>query len=51
MDNVFWKPAQMDKMSNETFFAAVETLGRVTDYSAEQLKVLGKKATEVKDVK
>ncbi|XP_047196884.1 otoancorin [Hippoglossus stenolepis] len=46
MDNVFWMPAQMDKMSIDTFVSTVETLGRVTDYNADQLNMLGKKATE-----
>ncbi|XP_069394092.1 otoancorin [Paralichthys olivaceus] len=46
-DNVFWTPEQMDKMSTEIFISTVEILGRITDYSADQLKMLQKKATEV----
>ncbi|XP_053289168.1 otoancorin [Pleuronectes platessa] len=44
--NVFWTSAQIDTMSKETFVSTVETLGRVPDYSADQLNVLGKKVTE-----
>ncbi|XP_014839938.1 PREDICTED: uncharacterized protein LOC106916275 isoform X1 [Poecilia mexicana] len=46
-DNVFWTPAQLDLMSNRTFLAAVDTLGSVTGYSSDQLKVLYRKAVEV----
>ncbi|XP_060937790.1 otoancorin [Limanda limanda] len=46
MGNVFWTPAEMDKLTEETFVTKVETLGRVPDYSAEQLSILRKKATE-----
>ncbi|CAB1459827.1 unnamed protein product [Pleuronectes platessa] len=44
--NVFWTSAQIDTMSKETFVSTVETLGRVPDYSADQLNVLWKKVTE-----
>ncbi|XP_071385314.1 otoancorin isoform X2 [Centroberyx affinis] len=44
--NVYWTPAQLDKMTVETFPTAVETLGDIRDYSSDQLAVLQKKATE-----
>uniref|UniRef100_UPI003AABA4E6 otoancorin isoform X3 n=1 Tax=Centroberyx gerrardi TaxID=166262 RepID=UPI003AABA4E6 len=44
--NVYWTPAQLDKMTVETFATAVETLGDIRDYSSEQLAELQKKATE-----
>ncbi|KAM6936727.1 otoancorin [Lycodopsis pacificus] len=47
MDNVYWKPTQLAQMSNKTFLATLETLGAVSDYGADQLAVLSKKATEV----
>lgn len=47
MDNVYWTAAQLDEISNRTFHATVETLGTISDFSAEQLVVLSKKATEV----
>ncbi|XP_051261887.1 otoancorin isoform X2 [Dicentrarchus labrax] len=46
MDNIYWTAAQLDQMSTETFLATVETLGKIPDYSADQLAVLSKKATE-----
>ncbi|XP_071326560.1 otoancorin [Trachinotus anak] len=46
MDNVYWSAAQLGKMSNETFLATVEILGATSGYSADQLAVLSKKATE-----
>lgn len=49
MDNVFWMAAQLDKMTNSTFIDTVEILGDIPDYKADQLAVLKKKATEVKD--
>lgn len=47
LDNVYWTPKQLDQMSNTTFVTTLEILGNVPDFSAEQLAVLGKKATEV----
>ncbi|XP_068591549.1 otoancorin isoform X2 [Cebidichthys violaceus] len=47
MYNVYWKPTQLAQMSNKNFLAALETLGAVSDYEADQLAVLSKKATEV----
>lgn len=47
LDNIHWRPEQLDQMSNETFVTALEHLGKVPDYSADQLAVLGKKAIEV----
>lgn len=46
LGNVFWTPAQLDQISNKTFIGTVETLGSVPNYSADQLAVLSKKATE-----
>nr|XP_046256838.1 otoancorin [Scatophagus argus]XP_046256839.1 otoancorin [Scatophagus argus]XP_046256840.1 otoancorin [Scatophagus argus] len=46
MNNVYWRAEQLDQMSVETFTATVETLGKISDYSADQLAVLRKKATE-----
>ncbi|XP_044065278.1 otoancorin isoform X2 [Siniperca chuatsi] len=46
MDNVYWTNAQLNQMSGETFLATVEILGAITDYNADQLAVLSKKATE-----
>ncbi|XP_045900376.1 otoancorin [Micropterus dolomieu] len=46
MNNVYWTPAQLDQMSAKTFLATVEILGAVTDYNADQLAILHKKATE-----
>lgn len=45
--NVYWSPAQLSKMDAATITAAVETLGEVLDYSAEQLVVLREKAIQV----
>jgi hypothetical protein len=45
--NVYWSPAQLSKMDAGTITAAVETLGEVLDYSAEQLVVLREKAIQV----
>lgn len=45
--NVYWTPAELDRMSTQTFLATVETLGIISDYSADQLAVLSKKATKV----
>lgn len=47
MGNVYWTAAQLDQMSAETFLATVETLGAISDYRADQLAVLSKKATQV----
>ncbi|KAK9513806.1 hypothetical protein VZT92_027310 [Zoarces viviparus] len=47
MDNVYWKPTELARMSNKTFLATLETLGAVSDYGADQLAVLSKKATEL----
>ncbi|XP_041799048.1 otoancorin isoform X2 [Chelmon rostratus] len=44
--NVYWTPAELDRMSTQTFLATVETLGIISDYSADQLAVLSKKATK-----
>ncbi|XP_026039811.1 stereocilin isoform X4 [Astatotilapia calliptera] len=46
MDNVYWSAGELDKMSNSTFLATVEILGEIPNYSADQLAVLSKKATE-----
>lgn len=46
-DNVYWTVDQLAGMSNKTFFATLETLGAITDYSADQLAVLSEKAAEV----
>ncbi|XP_041843600.1 otoancorin [Melanotaenia boesemani] len=46
MENIYWTPAQLHMMSNSTFLATVEILGRIPGYSAEQLDVLRKKAIE-----
>ncbi|XP_070768533.1 otoancorin [Enoplosus armatus] len=46
MDNVYWTAAQLDRMSAQTFLATVEILGTISDYRADQLAVLSKKATE-----
>ncbi|KAJ3598647.1 hypothetical protein NHX12_002152 [Muraenolepis orangiensis] len=43
-DNVFWDTQQLEAMSAETFTATVETLGSVTDYTADQLAVLVNKS-------
>ncbi|XP_037640501.1 otoancorin isoform X2 [Sebastes umbrosus] len=45
-DNVYWTVDQLAGMSNKTFLATLETLGAITDYSADQLAVLSKKAVE-----
>ncbi|KAM8870252.1 otoancorin isoform 2-T2 [Spinachia spinachia] len=45
-DNVYWTHTQLAGMSNETFLTALETLGAVSDYRADQLAVLSKRATE-----
>lgn len=47
MKNVYWTAAELDIMSKDTFNATVEILGAIPDYSADQLAVLSKKATEV----
>lgn len=47
MDNVYWSAGELDKMSNSTFLATVEILGEIPNYSADQLAVLSRKATEV----
>ncbi|KAM6909657.1 otoancorin [Xenentodon cancila] len=44
--NVYWKPAELDMMSNSTFLATLEILGKIPGYSADQLDVLRKKAVE-----
>ncbi|XP_037309860.2 otoancorin [Pungitius pungitius] len=46
MDNVYWTHTQLALMLNETFLAAFETLGAVSDFRADQLAVLRKRATE-----
>lgn len=51
VDNVFWTPAELDLMSNRTFLAAVDILGSVPGYSSNHLKVLYRKAVEVKSSK
>ncbi|XP_034029550.1 LOW QUALITY PROTEIN: otoancorin [Thalassophryne amazonica] len=45
--NVYWKPAQLEQMTTETFTAAVDTLGAIRDYDAAQLAVLVRKATQI----
>lgn len=47
LGNVYWTPEQLDQMSNRTFVTTLEILGNVPNFSADQLAVLGKKATEV----
>ncbi|XP_031708924.1 otoancorin [Anarrhichthys ocellatus] len=47
IDNVYWNPAQLSQMSDTTFLATLETLGAVSNWGAEQLAVLSKKAIEV----
>lgn len=49
MDNVFWSAADLEKITNATFIDTVEILGDIPNYKTDQLAVLGKKATEVKD--
>ncbi|XP_042372165.1 uncharacterized protein LOC121966126, partial [Plectropomus leopardus] len=46
MDNVFWTAEQLATMSPETFLAAVEILGDIYGWRADQLAVLIKKAIE-----
>lgn len=45
--NSYWTAEQLDQMSNGTFVMTLETLGNVPDFSAAQLEVLMRKATEV----
>lgn len=47
MDNVYWTAEQLDQMSSETLIAAVEILGSIPDFSADQLLVLSTKAIKV----
>ncbi|XP_039662071.1 otoancorin [Perca fluviatilis] len=47
MDNVYWKAAQLDQMSAETFLATLETLGAISGYIPDQLATLNKKATKI----
>lgn len=47
LGNVYWTPEQLDQMSHGTFVTTLEILGSVPDFSADQLAVLWKKATEV----
>uniref|UniRef100_A0A4W5LC88 Otoancorin n=1 Tax=Hucho hucho TaxID=62062 RepID=A0A4W5LC88_9TELE len=44
--NVYWSPAQLSKMDAATITAAMEKLGVVLYYSAEQLVVLREKAIQ-----
>ncbi|XP_023117628.2 stereocilin [Amphiprion ocellaris] len=46
MNNIFWTPEQLGKMSKDTFLATVETLGEIPDFSDRQLAELSKKAQE-----
>lgn len=46
-NNVYWTPAQLTMMSNDTFLTCVEVLGAIRGYNAEQLAVLSKKAAQV----
>ncbi|KAM3873315.1 otoancorin [Diretmus argenteus] len=45
-DNIYWTPAQLEKMTVETFTSTVETLGAIPDYSTDQLAMLKEKATQ-----
>lgn len=47
MNNVYWTAEQLDQMSSETFAATVDTLGKIPDFSADQLAVLSSKAIKV----
>lgn len=47
LGNVYWTPEELGHMSNGTFVRMLEILGNVPDFSADQLDILGKKATEV----
>ncbi|KAG8010056.1 Otoancorin [Nibea albiflora] len=46
MNNVYWTPEQLSQIEPEVFDATVETLGKVTDYSEEQLAALKKLAVK-----
>lgn len=48
MANVWWTAEQFDQMSSETLIDTVEILGKIPDFSPEQLAALRTKATEVK---
>lgn len=47
LGNVFWQPEELDLISKDDFAVSVGILGNVPDFSADQLDVLAKKATEV----
>ncbi|KAF6739596.1 Otoancorin [Oryzias melastigma] len=46
MNNVYWTAPKLETMSNSTFLAAVETLGAIPGYSADQLQVLSHKGVQ-----
>lgn len=48
MNNVYWTAEQLDQMSSETFAATVDTLGKIPDFSSDQLAVLSSKAITVR---
>lgn len=47
LDNVYWNPTQLYRMSVQTFKDALSTLGEITNFSAEQLSALRAKTLEV----
>ncbi|XP_041649875.1 otoancorin [Cheilinus undulatus] len=47
--NVFWSPAELDDINVKTFNDTMETLGDVSGFNDEQLKVLVKKAIQTSD--
>lgn len=47
LGNVYWTDQQLDQMSDGTFVTMLEILGNIRDFSADQLAILWKKATEV----
>lgn len=48
MNNIYWTAEQLDQMSSETFAATVDTLGKIPDFSTDQLDVLSSKAMKVR---